>query len=141
MTIDRNGNPSDVELAAFLQRVRRVVIVGLSDKPDRESYQVAKYLIDHGYEVIPVNPAVTQVLGRKAYGSLAEVPGPLEVVDVFRKSEATGPIVQEAIRLKAAGVWLQLGVTNDEAIEQARSAGLFAVQDRCIKQQHQRLIG
>jgi predicted CoA-binding protein len=116
-------------------------VVGLSDKPDRDSYMVAQYLQTHGYEIVPVNPSIEQVLGCKAYKTLAEVPGHIDIVDVFRRSEAVPPIVDEAIRLKAGAVWMQLGVTHEEAAKKAAAAGLTVVQGKCIKVEHRRLLG
>jgi len=105
-------------------------VVGLSDKPDRDSYQVAAYLQERGYRIIPVNPAVREVLGEKAYARLQDVPEPIDVVDVFRKPEAVPEIVDAAIAAGAKAVWLQEGVIHNAAAEKARAAGLQVVQNR-----------
>lgn len=113
-------------------------MVGLSSKPERDSYQVASYLIEQGYDVVPVNPTESEILGRTSYPDLLSVPGDIDVVDVFRKPEAVGPVVEEAVRAGAAMMWLQLGVVNEDAARQAREAGLSVVMDLCMKQEHQR---
>lgn len=132
-------NATDAEMAALLGSAKRIAVVGLSDKPDRDSYRVAEYLLRHGYEVIPVNPAVDEVLGAKSYKSLAEVPGAIDIVDVFRKSDAVPPIADEAVRLGSKALWLQLGVLHEQAAAKAKAAGLTVVQDHCIKVEHARL--
>ena len=131
-----NGHAAADQIEQLLGTAKRIAVVGLSDNPSRDSYRVAEYLLRHGYQVIPVNPSVDEVLGRKAFKTLSEVPGAIDIVNVFRKSEAVPPIAQEAIRLGAKALWLQLGVVHEEAAKQARSAGLVVVQDRCIKIDH-----
>jgi len=130
---------TDSEKSDLLERAQRIAVVGLSDKPDRDSYRVAAYLQRAGYEVIPVNPAVDTVLGVKAYKSLSEIPGQVDIVDVFRRSEAVPPIAHEAIRIGAKALWLQLGVMHEESAAKAKAAGLVVVQDECIKVEHARL--
>ncbi len=134
-------NPTDREIRHILQTAKTVAVVGLSDKPDRDSYKVAKYLQEHGYRIIPVNPMVDEVLGEKSYASVTDIPGQVDAVDVFRKPEAVMPVVQEAIDAGAATLWLQLGVVNQEAAEKAEAAGLQVVMDRCMKIEHGRLLG
>jgi predicted CoA-binding protein len=136
-----NHNPTSDQIRDLLKRARRIAVIGLSDKPDRDSYVVARYLKQSGYEIIPVNPAVKEVLGHKSYATLREVPGPIDIVNVFRKSEAVAAIVDEAIGVKAASVWLQLGVVDNEAAKKAEEAGLQVVQSKCIKVEHARLVG
>lgn len=133
-------NPDDRAMRQILETARTIAVVGLSDKPDRESYKVAKYLQGHGYRIIPVNPMVDEVLGEQSYASVADIPKPVDIVDVFRKPEAVPPIAQEAIDAGAGTLWLQLDVVNQEAAEQARAAGLQVVMDRCIKIEHGRLL-
>jgi predicted CoA-binding protein len=111
--------------------LRTWAVVGCSPDPGRPSHGVARFLIDRGYEVIPVNPGVDQVLGRRCYPSLRDVPQPVDVVDVFRRSEHAGAHVDEAIALGARAVWLQLGVIDEAAAERAEAAGLLVVMDRC----------
>jgi len=132
---------TDQDLKSILATAKTIAIVGLSDKPDRDSYRVAEHLQRAGYRIIPVNPAAESVLGEKSYPSLAEVPEPVDVVDIFRKPDAVGPIVEQAIAAGAKVVWMQLGVINEAAAEAARQAGLQVVMDRCMKMEHQRLMG
>lgn len=133
-------NPDDRAMRQILETARTIAVVGLSDKPDRESYKVAKYLQGHGYRIIPVNPMVDEVLGEQSYASVADIPKPVDIVDVFRKPEAVPPIAQEAIDAGAGTLWLQLDVVNQEAAEKAKAAGLQVVMDRCIKIEHGRLL-
>ena len=130
-------------IARILQDARIIAIVGLSDKPERASHQVAQYLIGHGYQVVPVNPALAgqQVLGQRAFATLTEAaasvaPRRIDIVDVFRKAEDTVPIAQEAVAIKAGCLWLQLDVVNEEAAQIARAAGLDVVMDHCTKIEH-----
>lgn len=117
-----------------------VAVVGLSADPGKPSYGVAAYMIAHGVTIHPVNPtyAGQEILGRTVYGSLAEVPEHIHIVDIFRRPEYILPIIEEAITAKADAVWLQLGIINAEAVERARAAGLGAVQDRCLKIEYAR---
>jgi uncharacterized protein len=124
----------------LLQRFTRVAMVGLSDNPSRPSYRVAVHLLAYGYEVTPVNPRVSSVLGIPAVATLAEA-GPLEIVDVFRRQEAVPAVVDEAIALGARAIWLQLGLRDDAAAARARAAGIPFIQDRCIKMEHCRWFG
>ena len=124
-----------------LSKYRKVAMVGLSANSTRPSYFAATYLKDYGYEITPVNPAYDEVMGLKCYPSLDKVPGPLEVVDVFRDPKEVPPLVEEAIRLGAKAVWLQLGVINETARQMALDAGLDVVMDRCMKIEHARFHG
>ncbi|MCB2200357.1 CoA-binding protein [bacterium] len=114
----------------------RIAIVGLSPKPHRDSHKVGQYLIDHGYEIVPVRPKADEVLGRKAYESITDIEGEVDVVDVFLNPDSVGPVVDAAIEKGAKIIWFQLGVVNEEAAEKARQAGLHVVMDRCIKIEH-----
>ena len=116
--------------------MKRVAIVGLSSNPSRPSNDIGRYLQRNGYEIIPVNPTETEVLGERAYASLSDLPEPPEVVDVFRRPEYVGAIVDEAIKVGAKAIWLQLGVVDEQAARKARQAGLLVVMDRCIKVEH-----
>ena len=118
-----------------------IAVVGLSDKPERPSYGVASYLQSQGYRIIPVNPMKAEILGEKSYPDLSSIPEPIDVVDIFRKSEAVGPIVDEAIKVKAKTVWMQQGVINVEAADKAQAAGLKVVMDRCLLIEHRNLQG
>jgi|SRR5688572_2696973 uncharacterized protein len=122
----------------ILAEHRTIAVVGLSSNPIRPSYGVARYLQQHGYRIIPVNPNESEVLGEKSYASLAEVPEPIDLVDIFRRSEEAGEHVDEAIRLGAKGVWLQEGVIDEAAADRALKAGLLVVMDRCILKEHLR---
>jgi predicted CoA-binding protein len=127
------------EIRDVLTASKTVAVVGLSDNPERASYHVAAYLQKHGYRIIPVNPAVTEVLGEPSYPGLREVPVPVDLVDVFRRSEAVPPIVEDAIAIGAKAVWMQEGVVHEEAAARARAAGLKVVMDRCTLKEHARL--
>src|SRR5947208_12306983 len=117
----------------ILQDARRIAMVGLSSNPFRPSHFAAIYLLAHGYDVIPVNPREQEVLCRKSYASLRDVPPPVEVVDIFRDPSAVPAIVEDAIAIGAKVVWMQLGVIHEAAAERACAAGLTVVMDRCIK--------
>lgn len=125
--------------ARILKKYRNVAVVGASPKPDRPSYRVASYLMEHGYNVIPVNPNAQEILGKTCYPSLSAIPEPVEVVDVFRRPEEVMPIVAEAIKIGAKVVWLQEGIVNEEAAAKARKAGLMVVMDKCMRKEHERL--
>ncbi len=133
------------ELLAILRDTRTIAMVGVSPKWNRPSYFAMKYLQEKGYRIIPVNPghAGKEILGETVYASLAEIPGKFEMVDIFRNSEAAGPVTDEAIAVaKDKGikvVWMQLGVINEAAAERARAAGLTVVMDRCPKIEFGRL--
>ena len=120
----------------ILDRARTIAVVGLSPDPRRPSHGVARYLQRAGYRIIPVNPNADAVLGEKSYGSLRELPEPVDVVDVFRRSEFVGPIVDDVIAIKAGAVWLQDGVIDEAAAERARAAGLDVVMDDCMMRRH-----
>jgi uncharacterized protein len=122
--------------ARILREYRRIAVVGISDRPERDSYRVAAYLAQAGYVIIPVNPNVTQVLGERCWPTLDDAPKPIEVVDVFRRSELVEPVVDAAIRVGAKAVWMQDGVVNETAAAKARAAGLLVVMDRCMLRDH-----
>ena len=125
---------------AFGQR-KTIAVVGLSANWWRPSFFAAKYMQEHGYRMIPVNPQYPQVLGQKCYASLKEIPEKVDIVDCFRRSEDIAPIADEAIAIGAKVLWMQLGVINHEAADKARKAGLDVVMDRCVKIEHARLFG
>ncbi len=135
----RIENAGDLE--RILSEARVIAVVGHSDNPSRTSYQIAQYLRQAGYKVYPVNPTVSQIDGEPCYATLADVPEPIDIVDVFRRSEYLGGVVEDAIAVKAKTVWAQLGVVDEDAAQQAVDAGLNIVMDRCIKVDHRRLIG
>lgn len=123
-------------VTTILERYKTLAVVGLSSKPSRPSCGVAAYMKAHGYDIIPVNPNETSVLGEKAYASLGDVPGCLEVVVIFRRPEYVPEIVESAIRKGAKVIWMQEGVTSELAAQRARQAGLEVIQDRCILKEH-----
>ena len=115
---------------------KRIAIVGLSDDPDKPSHGIAGYLISHGFDVVPVNPNLQTVLGRKSYASLADVPGEIDLVNVFRRPEFCADVTRDAVAKGAKGVWLQAGIRNEQAKKLAEEAGIDFVQDRCIMVEH-----
>ena len=131
----RTPDPAD----QILRSARTIAVVGLSNNPRRPSYGVARYLQRAGYRIIPVNPNVAEVLGERAYATLSELPGPVDVVEVFRRSEFVPEVVDEAIKLKIHVIWMQEGVIHQAAAEKARKAGIFVVMDRCILKEHHKL--
>jgi hypothetical protein len=142
----RSGEPKagadDINtLRRILKENRVIAVVGLSANWFRPSYFAAKYLQDHGYRVIPVNPQYREVLGEKCYASLRDIPEKVDIVDVFRRSEDVMPIAEDAIAIGARVLWQQLGVRNEAAAAKARAAGLETVLDRCVKIEHGRLFG
>ncbi len=132
--------PSDERMRQVLEDAKRIAVVGLSNKPERDSYRVAQYLQEQGYEIIPVNPMVDEVLGQKAVASLKEIEGEVDIVDVFRRSEEIPGVVDDAIAIGAKAIWLQLGVIHEEAAQKAVDQGLDVIMDRCIKVEHARLF-
>ena len=121
----------------ILTSYRVVAVVGLSPNEERDSYRVAKYMMDQGYRVIPVNPMVSEVLGEKSYPDLSSVPDKVEIVDIFRRANDVPPIVEQAIKIGAKAVWMQEGIINEEAALLARQAGMAVVMDACIKKCHE----
>lgn len=134
------ANPSADEIRALLQRIKTIAVVGLSASPSRPSHGVAKALQGFGYRIIPVNPAVSDVLGEKAYPSLRDLPEPVDLVDVFRESSHVAGLVEECIALKLPALWLQDGVVDEAAALRAREAGMTVVMDRCIYRDRVRLV-
>lgn len=134
-----------VDDIAGLRRIltdnRVIAVVGLSANWNRPSFFAAKYMLEHGYTVIPVNPGQSEILGQKCYPSLKEIPQKVDIVDCFRKSEDIPPLAEEAIAIGARVLWLQLGVINQAAVQLASAAGLEVVMDRCVKIEHARLFG
>lgn len=123
----------------ILNSSRVVAVVGLSPKPERPSYRVANYLKEQGYKIIPVNPSAREILGEACYPDLISILEPVDVVDIFRRSEDVPGIVEEAIKIGAKVVWMQEEVINEEAAERARDAGLVVVMDKCMRKEHQKL--
>jgi uncharacterized protein len=132
---------SDAQTRDLLARARIIAVVGLSDKPARDSHEVARYLLSQGYDIIPVNPNVHEVFGRRSYPSLDDIPPDrkIDIVDIFRRSDQVGPVVDAAIARGVGAVWMQLGVRADSAAETARAHGARVYQDLCIMREHRRL--
>ncbi|NTW52929.1 MAG: CoA-binding protein [Chlorobiaceae bacterium] len=133
-----------MDIRSILTNYRHIAVVGISEKPDRPSNAVARYLIRAGYTIYPVNPSISEVLGLQCWPSLSALPGEIQklvqIVDIFRKPEDVPPVVDEAIAIGAKVVWMQLGVSNPASAEKAASAGLDVVQDLCIAVEHQDLV-
>ena len=128
-------------LRRILRQYKTIAVVGLSANWYRPSFFAAKYMQEHGYRIIPVNPSYPEILGEKCYPSLKAIPEKVDIVDCFRKSQDIEPIADEAIAIGAKVLWMQLGVLNEKAADKARKAGLEVVQDRCVKIEHGRLFG
>ncbi len=129
---------SNEDYIRLLRETRNIAVVGLSDNPYRPSYGVADYLRNAGYNIIPVNPNISEVMGLKCYASLRDIPGPVDLVDVFRNPDYVLPVVEDAIAIGAKVIWFQLGVINPEAIQRAEEAELEVVVDYCLKVEHSR---
>jgi predicted CoA-binding protein len=134
------ANPSPDEIRALLARVKTIAVVGLSPRPDRPSHTVARALQRFGYRIVPVRPALTEVLGEPAYARLTDIPFAVDLVDVFRAPEHVPAIVEEALAIGAPAIWLQDGVVQEAAAERARAAGLTVVMDRCIYRDYMTLM-
>ena len=132
-------NATSAEIRDILGASKVVAVVGLSNKPERDSYGVAAYLQAHGYRIVPINPNINQVLGERAYPSLEEVPGPVDVVDIFRKPEFVPQIVEQAVTRGAKVIWMQEGIAHNAAADKARAAGLRVVMNKCILKEHRKL--
>ncbi|MGH2398978.1 MAG: CoA-binding protein [bacterium] len=128
------------DMRKILTSVKTIAVVGLSSKPDRPSYEVAGYLKDAGYRIIPVNPTIKEALGERAYPSLRDVPGKVDVVQIFRRPEEVPPVVDDAIAIGARVVWMQPGAENEQAAAKARAAGLVAVVGACMMVVHRNLV-
>lgn len=134
-------NPDREALKRLLQGARTIAVVGMSKNPEKDAHTVPRYLLEHGYRVIPVNPTAPEILGQKCYPSLREVPGPIDIVDVFRPSEDVPPVMDDAIAVHAKALWMQLGIAHPQAAAKGRAAGLTVVEDRCIRVDHGMLLG
>ncbi len=134
------ANPTDEALRRLLTETRTIALVGASSNPDRPSHGIMRKLLSAGYHVIPVTPRETEVLGQRAYPSLADVPEPIDLVNVFRRAEDTPPIAQAAVAIGAKALWLQQGISSDEAAAVAQAGGLVVVMDLCIAVMH-RVLG
>lgn len=134
-------NPSDEEIRALLERTRRIAVVGLSPKSWRDSHRVARYLLDRGYEIFPVYPREAEILGRPVYRQVQDIPGGVDLVDVFRRSEFLAPVFADALLAKAPAIWTQLDCVDEASARRAREAGVTVVMDLCLMVEHRRLLG
>lgn len=134
-------NPDDETIRGLLERARRIVVVGLSPKPHRDSHQVARYLIARGYDVVPVYPSEDAILGQPVFRRVQDVPGPVDLVDVFRRSEHLPSVFEDARAAGAPALWFQLGCIDHEGAQRARSEGVTVVMDSCLMVDHARLLG
>jgi len=135
------SNPSEEAIRKLLEEARRIAVVGLSPKPHRDSNRIARYLLDRGYEVVPVYPREEQILGLRVYRRVADIPGGVQIVDVFRRSEHLPDVVDDALAARAPALWFQLGCIHEQAAARAAAAGATVVMDRCIMVDHARLLG
>lgn len=133
-------NPAPEDLKALLTCVKTIAVVGLSPKPDRPSFGVSQTMQRFGYRIVPVRPALSEVLGEKAYAKLADIPFPVDLVNVFREAAAIPGIVEESLAINAPAIWIQEGIVHDAAAEKARAAGMTVVMDRCIYKEFVRLM-
>lgn len=135
------SDPADADVRRLLEKVRRIAVVGLSPKPHRDSHRVARYLQDRGYQVLPVYPREQTILGAPVHRSVQEIPGGVDLVDVFRRSEFLPGVVDDAIAAAAPAIWFQLDCVHEQAASRAAAAGMFVVTDRCLMVEHARLLG
>ncbi len=136
-----SDHDTDNELRDILKSAKTVAVVGMSNNPTRASFEVGDYLAKQGYRILPVNPTIERVLEVPVYKSLRDIEEHVDVVDIFRRPEDVGPVVDDAIAIGADVVWMQLGIVNEEAARKARAAGLEVVMDHCMMKEHRRLIG
>jgi uncharacterized protein len=134
-------SPQTDPVAELLRHAKTIAVVGLSNNPLRASHGVSAYMQDQGYRIIPVNPHIESCLGEKAYASLTEVPGKIDIVNIFRRPEFVEEVVDRAIQLKVPAIWMQEEVIHEKAVEKARKAGIFVVMDLCILKEHRARFG
>ncbi|MCB6182671.1 CoA-binding protein [Leeia sp. TBRC 13508] len=132
-------NPSDESTQAILKKSRRIAVVGLSPNPARPSFGVSKIMRTFGYQIVPVRPAVTDVMGEKAYPDIQSVPGEIDLVNVFRNANELMPIIDACIERRVPAIWIQEGIINEEAANKAKAAGIWVIMDRCIYKDYLRL--
>lgn len=135
------SSPPHETLQALLEGARRIAVVGLSPKPHRDSHRIGRYLIERGYDVIPVYPREEQILGRKVYRRVQDIPGVVDIVNVFRRSEELAGVTDDALAAKAKALWFQLDCIDEDAAARAAAAGLTVVMDRCIMVDHAAILG
>jgi hypothetical protein len=135
------SNPDAAKLRALLESARRIAVVGLSPKPHRDSNRIARYLLQRGYDVVPVYPREDEILGQRVFRRVQDVPGGVDIVDVFRRSEELGHVADDALAAKAPALWFQLDCVDEDAARRARDAGATVVMDRCIMVDHAAFLG
>jgi predicted CoA-binding protein len=133
--------PDDADIRGLLERVRRIAVVGLSPKPHRDSHRVGLYLQERGYTVVPVYPREETILGQPVYRRVSDIPGGVDLVDVFRRSQDLPSVFDDALAAKAPAIWTQMDCIDEEGARRAREAGVFVVMDRCLMVDHARLLG
>jgi hypothetical protein len=138
---EAHRNPDEPTLRRLLENMRRVAVVGLSPKPHRDSHRVARYLLERGYEVVPVYPREDEILGQRVYRRVQDIPGRVDLVDVFRRSEELAAVTEDALAARAPALWFQLGCVDEEAARRARVSGVTVVMDRCLMVDHAQLLG
>ena len=134
-------NPDDSALRDLLRKLRRIAVVGLSPKPHRDSHRVSRYMQQHGYQLVPVYPREETILGAKVYRRVQDIPGKIDLVNVFRRSAELPTVVEDAVAAGAPALWFQLGCVHDQAASRAVAAGMAVVMDRCLMVEHARLLG
>lgn len=139
--VARFENPGEEEIRGLLERVRRIAVVGLSPKPYRDSHRVARYLLERGYEIVPVYPREQEILGQRVFRRVEDIDPPVELVNVFRRSEELPGVIDAALKARADSLWLQLGCIDEAGALRARAAGVTVVMDRCLMVDHARLLG
>lgn len=132
------SNTESDRITELLNIAKTIAVVGLTDSPLRPSYGVSHYMRSQGYHIIPVNPNIQEWEGEKAYASLLDIPGKIDIVNIFRRPEAAPEVVEEAIQIKSPAIWMQEGVVHAQAAEKARQAGIFVVMDLCILKEHRK---
>jgi uncharacterized protein len=138
---DLHQNPDEEEIRRLLEGARRIAVVGLSPKPHRDSHRVGRYLQERGYEIVPVYPREEKILGQRVYRRVQDIPGKIDLVDVFRRSEELVPVAEDAVAAGAPALWFQLGCVNEEAARLAHVSGITVVMDRCLMVDHSLLLG
>jgi uncharacterized protein len=132
-------HPSSAEIIEILKTCRKIAVVGLSPKEERDSNKVARYLSEHGYEIIPVNPGQAEILGRECFKTLKDIPFKVDMVDLFLDTRHIPPVVEQAIEIGAKVIWMQKGISHREAADKAAKAGIKVIMNRCVKEEHVRL--
>lgn len=132
--------PPRKKILTLLMELKTIAVVGLSPKKERPSYRVAAYMIEAGYDIIPINPGQDEILGRRCYPDLLSVPRPIEIVNLFRRSDQVFPFVRDSVTIGAKGIWMQQGIFHEQAAIYAENAGLTVIMDRCIKIDHEEFL-